>query len=205
MNSSLTSYFHMLAYTAKDVTGRPVHRKLQRGSRASRSRCCKVSWESSISVAVSARNSGNLKCWANARNFFTVCCRNITEHAQCISITADRTVNSDDGTKGPTYFLHCTSVGDRSGRLGERFHSYWKDLRRSGRVWYAVCRSQVLHTWRRTHSYWMGEIFFFFLLNKKSFHLNMLPWISVFCTKTNCSVHTCERAALRGQQSTSLT
>lgn len=79
LSSSLTSYFHRLAYTAKDVTGRPVHRKLQCGSCTILSRCRKASWESSVSAAVSARNTGSLKCCANARNFFTVCCGIQTE------------------------------------------------------------------------------------------------------------------------------
>lgn len=56
----LTSYFHRLAYRAKDVTGRPVHRKVQCGSRTIKSRWRKASWERSVNAAVSARNSGSL-------------------------------------------------------------------------------------------------------------------------------------------------
>lgn len=72
----LTSYFHRFAYSAKDVTVRPEHRKVQCGSRTILSRCRKASWDKSVSAAVSPRNNGSLKRCASDRNFLTVCYRN---------------------------------------------------------------------------------------------------------------------------------
>lgn len=75
MSKSLTSYFHRFAYSAKDVTGRPEHRKVQCGSRTILSCCRKASWDRSVSAAVSPRNNGSLKRCASDRNFLTVCYR----------------------------------------------------------------------------------------------------------------------------------
>lgn len=86
LSTALTSHFHKLAFSAKDITGRPVHRKLQCGSRTILSCWRKASWESSVSAVVSARNNGSRKRWLNARNFFTVCCRNRTEKVQTVHI-----------------------------------------------------------------------------------------------------------------------
>lgn len=61
LSTALTSYFHKLAFSAKDITGRPVHRKLQCGSRTILSCWRKASWDSSVSAVVSARNNGSRK------------------------------------------------------------------------------------------------------------------------------------------------
>lgn len=86
LSTALTSYFHKLAFSAKDITGRPVHRKLQCGSRTILSCWRKASWDSSVSAVVSARNNGSRNRWLNARNFFTACCRNRTEKVQIVNI-----------------------------------------------------------------------------------------------------------------------
>lgn len=60
-STALTSSFHKLAFSAKDIAGRPVHKKLQWGSRTILSCRRKASWDSSVSTAVSARKSGSRK------------------------------------------------------------------------------------------------------------------------------------------------
>lgn len=80
----LTSYFHWFAYSAKDETGRPEHRKVQCGSSTILSRCRKASWERSVSAAVSPRNNGSLKRWASDRNFLMVCYRNHKTNSQSV-------------------------------------------------------------------------------------------------------------------------
>ena len=71
----LTSYFQRLASRPNEVSGRPVHRKVQCGSLSRPSCCSRSSRESRARLATSARKTGRLKCCARLRNFFTVFCQ----------------------------------------------------------------------------------------------------------------------------------